>query len=394
MASAEDRASLTGAFFANKKKKSSTARKKKFNSFNANKIDISTAFTSAIHVDAPEILSASELEHGMSAISGLTDFAGQFVGGTAYDGLVCVDGAMSSLSGVGGGDELWADVAQVTGWGNNHRKNAAVTGSSLTNDTSGADNKVAELMYMQALHVRRHTQDDVAERLRIEETKAKLVRAKEGMAREAERLEAEREAMVATKRSNDYGDGLQLGGGDGVSISESCKWLHSNANFSTVMRACNNSRGPMPIDGFTQAGRFPGFQKAVDTASEELFPGLAEAEKILAEKEREAKASSSSMSSAHMVTWAPAGLASRMSEESGTASVQIPLNLDPPPIGRRLNLLIGPEVEKGTVGNDEPTRTTTPMDAATTTVKEKQPLKKDTLKKKKKKDLSTFKTTP
>lgn len=137
----------TAAFFAKKKTK-----KKKFKAFNANKIDAATV-TSAAHVDAPEISASAE-------------------------------GVTNSLGGLelGGGDDQWAD-SQVA-WGSNNKAPAA----------SGGDSKVAELLDMQSLQERRNAEDNVAERLRIEETKAQLAKAKEGMAKEAERLAAEKEA--------------------------------------------------------------------------------------------------------------------------------------------------------------------------------------------------------
>ncbi len=205
------------AFFAKKKTK-----KKKYKSFNANKIDASTVAAST-HVDAPEI--SAETDGMAASLGGLT---GLGLGGGG--GIVASGGGGGAGSGgadgslLGGGDDQWADAAQTVGgggWGsNNRRKDAAGSSSSTTAAaSSGADSKVAELLDMQALNARRNTQDDVAERLRIEETKAKLARAKEGMAKEAERLvaeKAEREAKAAARSSGGGGGSLSaLGGGGG-----------------------------------------------------------------------------------------------------------------------------------------------------------------------------------
>ena len=132
----------TAAFFAKKKTK-----KKKFKAFNANKIDAS-AVTTSTHVDAPEI-SAETVTTSLGGLSGLNVGAG-------------------SGAEVGGGDDQWADSGG--GWGSSNKAPAVTAG----------DSKVAELLDMQALSAKRNEQDDVAERLRIEETKAKLARAKEG----------------------------------------------------------------------------------------------------------------------------------------------------------------------------------------------------------------------
>ena len=54
-----------------------------------------------------------------------------------------------------------------------------------------------ELLDMKALEKKRNEEDDIAERMRVEETRAQLAAAKEGMAKEAERLQAEKEAKRA-----------------------------------------------------------------------------------------------------------------------------------------------------------------------------------------------------
>jgi len=324
----------TAAFFASKKKKGT---KKKFKSFNANKIDANSVLSST-HVDAPEM---------SEGISGL------------------------SLGGTGNNDD-WDESHGVV-WGNNV---AAI---------SGADSKVSELLDMEALEFKRNEEDDVAERLRVEETKAQLARAKEGMAKEAERLAAEKAEMEA--KAAERAAGPATGG----------RWVPSR------MAA-----------GATIGG-------GLSSTNEELFPDLAAADKILAEKERQEEEERKRIASSQPIR-APSGWGSRMGGNAATAAPaqRKPLNLAPPPAERKpLNLTppaaaaadkpdtaepeaAEPEaadtketvVEK--IEEDKPATETpaapaaTPAAAPATTTPTPAPEKK-VLKKKKKKDLSTFK---
>ena len=172
------------AFFAKKKTK-----KKKFKAFNANTIDAS-AVASAQHVDAPEI-SAEEV-------------ASTLAGTTIAD------------AGVSAGDDGWADPAAA--WGTNTNTNAA----------SGGDGKVAELLDMRALEAQRNEEDDIAEKLRIEETKAQLAKAKEGMAREAERLKEEKEMKEAK------------------AAGPSCRWGRHGRGRGGRRRRHRRKVGPLP----------------------------------------------------------------------------------------------------------------------------------------------------
>jgi hypothetical protein len=356
----------TAAFFAKKKTK-----KKKFKSFNANKIDASSVTTST-HVDAPEI---------------------------SADKNVTASGA-GAEAGLNSGDDQWADT-QVT-WGSNN----------ATSSSSGADSKVAELLDMQALSLKRNEQDDVAERLRIEETKAKLARAKEGMAKEAERLaaeKAEKEAKAAARAAGKTGMGggsSALGGGGGGGPGG--KWVPSHMRSAgggvggaggSRFGMGSAARGPASMDG-------SGFQKPVDMGSEELFPDLASADKILAEKEKVEKEEQERMASSSQPTRAPAGWGSRMG--AGAPAQRKPLNLAPAPAERKpLNLASSKKEEESEpkkeeedkaeetakpAAESEATTTEAPALAATPApAAAEKPKEKKVLKKKKKKDLSTFK---
>ena len=253
----------TAAFFAQEKLK-----KKEFKAFNANKIDASAVVAQAHHVDAPEI----SVEDVTTSLGGLSSLGGDGGGG----------GALSS------GDDQWADTqAGGGGWGGNSKKKGATVASSSSLAGGGADSKVAELLDMQALNAKRNVQDDVAERLRIEETRAALARAKEGMAKEAERLaaeKAEKEAKAAARAEAIHGGGSSMGGGTGGGVGgggTGGKWIPSfrSSTASSASGAGSSIRGPASMGG----GAGLGFQKSVDMSNEELFPDLAAADLILAE---------------------------------------------------------------------------------------------------------------
>ena len=363
----------TAAFFAKKKTK-----KKKFKAFNANKIDASQISTD-VHVDAPEISAEEVVAAGLGGLS----VAGRSAGASPDEG---------------GGDDQWADNTAT--WGLGGAAPAAAGGTS----------KVAELLDMRALSEQRKGEDDVAERLRIEETKAQLARAKEGMAKEAERMAAEKEAKEAKKQGGGPvapSGGLGGGGAGG-------KWVPSHmrggGGGSSIRGPASmpSVRGPASMDG-------SGFQRPVDTACEELFPDLADADKIMKEKEeREAKEVAANTVSSSQPVRAPAGWGARMGPPGGVSPAPAqrrPLNLTKPAERKPLNLSAPSQKEEPAVAKVEPA----PAPAADEKPKkeeESEPEKKSPepsapkpeaaptpaapkvekkLKKKKKKDLSTFK---
>eukprot|EP00577_Skeletonema_sp_RCC1716_P018950 CAMPEP_0113408406 /NCGR_PEP_ID=MMETSP0013_2-20120614/20590_1 /TAXON_ID=2843 ORGANISM="Skeletonema costatum, Strain 1716" /NCGR_SAMPLE_ID=MMETSP0013_2 /ASSEMBLY_ACC=CAM_ASM_000158 /LENGTH=330 /DNA_ID=CAMNT_0000294441 /DNA_START=44 /DNA_END=1036 /DNA_ORIENTATION=+ /assembly_acc=CAM_ASM_000158 len=278
-----------------------------------------------------------------------------------------------SLGGAKAGDNDDWDESQAVAWGSN----AAAT-------NSGADSKVSELLDMQALEVKRNEEDDVAERLRVEETKAQLARAKEGMAKEAERLAAEK-AQKEAKAAERAAGGPATGG----------RWVPAH------MRS---SGGGVSVGGGGGGG--------LSSANEELFPDLASADKILADKERQEEEERKRSSSSQPIR-APSGWGSRMTGGSAATAAPTqrkPLNLAPAPAERKpLNLTPAPAAEKAEAVDtketvvekteDKPATETSPP-AAAAAVKPAPaaaatptpaPEKKKVLKKKKKKDLSSFK---
>jgi len=280
-----------------------------------------------------------------------------------------------SLGGAGNNDD-WDESHGVV-WGNNAAAN------------SGADSKVSELLDMEALEVKRNEEDDVAERLRVEETRAQLARAKEGMAKEAERLAAEK-AEKEAKAAERAAGGPASGG----------RWVPAHMRSTGA--------------GATVGG-------GLSSTNEELFPDLAAADKILAEKERQEEEERKRIASSQPIR-APSGWGSRMGGSAATAAPaqRKPLNLAPPPAERKpLNLTPPAAADKPDTAEaeaagtketvvekkeeDKPATETPPAPAAAAapaatpaaapaaTTPTPAPEKK-VLKKKKKKDLSTFKS--
>jgi hypothetical protein len=329
----------TAAFFAKKKK-----GKKGFKSFNANKIDVASVIPTT-HVDAPEV---SEV-------------------------------GLSSKGGESKADDGWADGAA---W----RANTTTTNIN----SSGGDNKVAELLDMQSLK-----QDvDVAEKLRIEETKAQLARAKEGMAKEAERVEREKKEKLEKDAAKSAA--VESSGAGG-------KWIPSHLRGSSV-------RGPAIMGG-------SGLTSKPNVSDEELFPDLADADKILKEKEAKEKADAKKLASGGGGgVRAPSGWGNR-SAASATAAgavrqplnlapreemVRKPLNLAPPSTKKEDDAVVSEveekKVEEGKEGEtpkeeeEEETPAAPAVEEKTESVAVAEEPKKDIkLKKKKKKDLSSFK---
>mmetsp|Transcript_124758 Transcript_124758/g.186359 ORF Transcript_124758/g.186359 Transcript_124758/m.186359 type:complete len:312 (+) Transcript_124758:54-989(+) len=210
------------AFFANKKKK------KKAFKFNANKIDASTV-TQTVHVDAPALSNAAAPEASPAAA---------FV----------ENPAVQEANDAG---EQWDDEALAATL---TRKGPVASSGATT-----------ELLDMKALDLKSNEQDDIQEKLRVEETKAKLAAAREGMEKEAQRIKEEREkkesgAANAAPRFGAAAAGMGMGGG---------KWVPRH------MRA-----------GGMMASRLPGASAKVDTQDENLFPDLAAADAIIEQQKQ------------------------------------------------------------------------------------------------------------
>jgi len=128
--------------------------------------------------------------------------------------------------------------------------------------------------------------DDIAEKLRVKETKAQLAAARKGMELEAQKrkqAEAEKKKEAETKVASRFSGAAAGGGG---------KWVGSR------MRTAQGSSASR----FGLASRMKASQK-VDTQSQELFPDLAVAEKILEKKEKDKPKQATKKAPPGSATW-------------------------------------------------------------------------------------------
>ena len=179
------------------------------------------------------------------------------------------------------------------------------------------------------------------ERLRIEETKALLARAKEGMEKEAERLAAEKEKKEAARMA---------GGGESGGT-----WVPSHLRSSVGSLGGARFGGGSSIRGAASMDGATGIRRAVDVANEDLFPDLAEAEKILAAKEQQEKNQKKPVvgGARQVGQRQPLNLAPRsMAVEEGVPQRK-PLNLAPPS-SRKTEEASGAEDTRG--GEEVPQR--------------------------------------
>ena len=235
----------------------------------------------------------------------------------------------------------------------------------------------SELLDMTALDKKRNEEDDIAERLRVEETKAQLAAAREGMekkendAKEA-KLEANEKSISAPAAGGSrFGAAAaNIADGDGAAGG---KWIprHMRNAPSSGRTGLGGSMGMGSRSmgmGMGGSGSSSGYQRKVDTNDENLFPDLATADKLIAEEE-ESKQMAARRAKASAPVWST-------KPKAAPAKPAPPVEEKPAPI-----------VEE----KKEPPKETpapTPAPTTTTTSSVAAGLKK---KKKKKKDLSTFK---
>jgi hypothetical protein len=143
----------------------------------------------------------------------------------------------------------------------------------------------SELLDMKSMDPKRSDQGYIKEKMRVEETKAQLAAAREGMERQAAQLKVDKEKKNEKKQANQasipsnprFGAAAASlsGGGTGT------KWLppHLRAGGG----GASMPRASMP-------GSIGGFQKKVDTADEQLFPDLATADAIIEKQDRDSRA--------------------------------------------------------------------------------------------------------
>ena len=242
--------------------------------------------------------------------------------------------------------------------------------------------EAAELMDMNALKLKRNEQDDIAERLRVEETKAKLAAARDGMEKEAQRLKDEKEAKELKKKEQvnkasggrfgaaAVGVSAGIGGGGGG------KWVPVHMRNSMGSGASRPSLGVAGAGSsrFGAAAANTGFQRKVDTANEELFPDLATAGKLMQQEEDE-KAAIGAAKQAAFAKKARAEANARRKAEKLLEEEEL----------RKQE-----EAEAAALAAEEEAKAETDSATATATAAAPAPAKK-VKKKKKKKDLSSFK---
>jgi hypothetical protein len=158
----------------------------------------------------------------------------------------------SAISGEGWDDEaLAASLMKHV-----HHPRAASSSSTFHSTTT-------ELLDMNSLSIKRREEDDIAERMRVEDTKAQLAAAKAGMEREAARLAAEAAAAAAASETKSTGSS---------SSSMNKSWIAPHLRGGAM--------------GMTTSTR-TGFGTKLDTQSEELFPDLHMADAILEKQQQQ-----------------------------------------------------------------------------------------------------------
>jgi len=292
----------SAAFFAKKKKK-----KKTFKGFNANKIDVESV-TQTVHVDAPALSEES---------TAILDSTVSTQDASQWD-----EQQLPSKTSVICKDKEILDV------------------KTLSDATEEASNSIQE-------------------RLKLEETKAALQAARDGMEREAQRLkeqEETKEATESTSSSGRFSAAAQNVAGGGTAGKS---WVPPHLRAGTAASLTRRTGGGMSS-----------FQK-VDTKDETLFPDLNTADKIL---EQEKKTEAFKPPKKTPGSWAAARASGTLKKPAAAAP--------------------SPKVEEPVeeVTTEEEAPTPAPVPAPSTKLPAATPTKSMPVKKKKKKkDLSTFK---
>eukprot|EP00546_Thalassionema_frauenfeldii_P012934 CAMPEP_0178919816 /NCGR_PEP_ID=MMETSP0786-20121207/14650_1 /TAXON_ID=186022 /ORGANISM="Thalassionema frauenfeldii, Strain CCMP 1798" /LENGTH=311 /DNA_ID=CAMNT_0020593795 /DNA_START=99 /DNA_END=1030 /DNA_ORIENTATION=+ len=228
------------AFFATKKKS-----KKKAFKFNANKIDATTV-TTTVHVDAPALSTDTDVANvGIS-------FAGSSIAENDTNTHTSTADSKSNEptsedQAVSPGGQ-WDDEALAASYA---RKGATTAGST------------AEVLDMKAFDAKRRDQDDIKERMRVEETKAQLQAARDGMEREAQRLKEQQE-----KKQEEATKPEPQGTGMGSGMAGGSKWVPPHMRTGGGLQRVRI--GGSAIDS-----------QKLDTQDSNLFPDLAAADQIL-----------------------------------------------------------------------------------------------------------------
>lgn len=242
-----------------------------------------------------------------------------------------------------GGDQ-WDDEALAA----TLTRKTATTGTGTT----------SELMDMKKFDPKVNEQDEVAEKLRVEENKAKLAAAKEGMEREAARLKEakEKKTEAAPATSNRFAAAAAGGAGG--------KWVPPHMRGGGLPKIRMGAGAP--------GGK-------VDTQDEQLFPDLASADAIIKQQEGQQQ------TAFRVVKKTPVGGGATWGNKS---KPQQAAKAKPQPRAESPKKEATPEPVAAAPASAAPS----PEKPKTTTAEPAAAAPKKTLgKKKKKKDLSTFK---
>lgn len=215
------------AFFAKKKKKG-----KKTFKFNANTIDASQV-TQTVHVDAPAVSAGALSSQAASSAA---------------------DPTMTNND-----DAQWDDEAMAAK--TSRKGTTVVVPAGVTTKDLVVETKALSLK----THTSGNEQADIADKLRVEETKAKLAAARKGMEREAQRIKEEKEKKEEKLTYTRFGAAAAAGGGG--------KWV-------------SRSRAGAGLSSIGWGSKMSS-QRKVDTEDENLFPDLAAADAILEAKKEQ-----------------------------------------------------------------------------------------------------------
>ena len=272
------------------------------------------------------------------------------------------------------------------------------TTQTVSNTVITTRGTVSELLDMNALEERRREQDDVVERMRVEETKAALAAAREGMEKEAQRLKDKQEKKNMKEASVNSNN-------DSASASNGGKWVpvHKRTGVSPALGnsrlMMNKARGKSSLPDTEDAMDFPDL-----AAANAAIEAQKKQEKERQEKERQRAAAKTS----GMKPWG----ASRSTISSGTGETRKKIQVLPPSSSKTVSSTTEPakpvpEPSKSTSITSE--KVTTKTESITTPVSSSNPVAQAPVappkpaapatttktpvvkkKKKKKKDLSTF----
>jgi hypothetical protein len=222
------------------------------------------------HSDAPA-LSTTTFE---TFVDGAEVVGGEDTGGDGSSAMASAP--MQPLS-----EEQWDDEAIMVAM----PKTPAVVTPHVT---SGA--AAAEVLDMKSLATHPKETESIAEKLRVEATRAQLAAAREGMEREAAKIKEEKEraaAAAAAKQQTAAANSAPRFGAAAASVgggsASGTKWVAPHLRAAAAGAA--GGAGGLSRMRMGGAGG-SGMPQKLDTNNEELFPDLASADKILEEKEK------------------------------------------------------------------------------------------------------------